>query len=157
MRDKKVGIDTRRIHALGLSAGGMFASDLALRRANYIASTSPQSGGLSPWNKIPKNSAPENKSATMIFHGGKHDNWRHYLYYQPISEKFRDEIIRNGGFAIMCDHGHGHNAPPKSSRNAVWQFFKDHPWNTSPSPYSQGLPSWFPNYCSISKETKKPP
>jgi predicted esterase len=152
---QKVGIDTRRIHATGFSAGGMLVSDLALRRANYIASTSPQSGGLSPWNEVPRNAEPENKSATMIFYGGKRDSWYHYLYYQLISARFRDEIVRNGGFAIMCNHGRGHRVPPKNARNAVWQFFKDHPWNTRPSPYFQGLPPWFPAYCSIRRESRK--
>lgn len=145
---EKIGINTRRIHSTGMSAGGMITSDLALRRANYFASTSPKSGGLSPWNPIPENADPGNKSAAMIFHGGKKDRWGSSLRYKPISKRFRDEINNNGGFAFICDHGRGHRVP-RDAADAVWQFFKDHPWNTSPSPYEQGLPEDFPSYCRI--------
>jgi poly(3-hydroxybutyrate) depolymerase len=145
---EKIGIDTRRIHSTGMSAGGMITSDLALRRANYFASTSPKSGGFSPWNPIPKNAEPDNKSAAMIFHGGEGDRWGSSLKYKPISEKFRDKINKNGGFAFICDHGRGHTVPTDAV-DAVWQFFKDHPWIASPSPYRQGLPADFPRYCKV--------
>ena len=131
-----------------MSAGGMITCDLALRRANYIASSAPQSGGLSPWNPIPSNSEPCNKSASMIFHGGRRDRWKTGLKYKPISERFRDEINKNGGFAFICDHGRGHTVPTDAA-DAIWQFFKDHPWNTSPSPYARGLPESFPDYCRV--------
>lgn len=145
---QQVGIDARRIHATGMSAGGMITCDLALRRASYLASTAPMSGGFSPWNPVPTNADPSNKSAAMVIHGGTSDTWGSSLKYKELSEKFRDEIVQNGGFAFICDHGQGHTVP-MDAIDSVWRFFKDHPWNTVPSPYAGGLPAGFPSYCAV--------
>lgn len=145
---EKVGIDIRHIHSTGMSAGGMITCDLALRRVNYIASTAPQSGGLSPWNLVPINVESGNKPASMIFHGGNSDQWHTGLNYKHISEKFQNEIQKYGGFAFICDHGRGHTAP-MDAVNSIWQFFRDHPWNMSPSPYTKGFPAGIPKYCSL--------
>ncbi len=41
------------------------------------------------------------------------------------------------------------NAFRLSWRVEVWQFFYDHPWGTKPSPYVDGLPAGFPDYCAL--------
>lgn len=45
------------------------------------------------------------------------------------------------------DHGQGHTIP--DATDSVLQFFHDHPWGTVPSPYVQGLPPGFPEYCVL--------
>ncbi|HET6334694.1 MAG TPA: hypothetical protein VFG30_15835, partial [Polyangiales bacterium] len=42
----KVGIDVRRIHATGMSAGGLKTAQVSLRRSGYLASVVVYSGGL---------------------------------------------------------------------------------------------------------------
>jgi hypothetical protein len=97
---------------------------------------------------VPANADPSNKSASMVIHGGTSDTWGSSLQYKVISEKFRDEIVNNGGFAFICDHGQGHTVP-MDAIDSVWRFLKDHPWNTVPSPYAGGLPASFPQYCAV--------
>jgi hypothetical protein len=60
-----------------------------------------------------------------------------------------DIVKEEGGFVIMCNHGKGHK-DPKGAREAVWQFFQDHPFNVTPKPYARTrLPDVFPSYCRI--------
>ncbi|MBK8259914.1 MAG: hypothetical protein IPK80_01070 [Nannocystis sp.] len=52
---QEVGIDVRRIHSMGLSAGGLHTSQMSVRRSSYVASVVPYSGGLldglmPPWD-----------------------------------------------------------------------------------------------------------
>ena len=143
-------IDPRRIHATGLSSGATLTSDMVHRRAYYLASASPKSGGFDPYNPVPKNADPGNKMAVMIFHGGASDTWGNpaYEFYQEQSEKMAGILKQEGSFAIVCNHNKGHTEPTWD-QGTVWQFFKDHPFNVTPKPYAQGLPAGFPSYCKI--------
>lgn len=146
---KKVGVDIRRIHSTGISAGGLMSANLLIRRANYIASVAPQSGGFGTWTPKPVNSEPGNKSSAILFHGGATDRWgTNSVNYPREVEKVADEIVGNGGFALLCNHGRGHTVP-MDAIDSIWQFFKAHPWNTSPSPYAKGIPAGIPEYCRI--------
>lgn len=144
-------IDPRHIHSTGLSSGATLTSDLVHRRSNYLASGSPKSGGFDPYNPVPKNREPNNKIAVMIYHGGPTDTWGNpaYEFYQEQSEKMADILKAEGSFPIVCNHGGGHGEPPKANQQVVWQFFQDHPYNVTPKPYANGLPSDFPSYCTI--------
>jgi poly(3-hydroxybutyrate) depolymerase len=145
---QQANIDVRRIHATGLSSGATLVSDMIHRRSNYLASASPKSGGFDPYNPIATNVEPDNRMSALIFHGGTDDQWGGYEFYQPQSEELADIIRDEGGFAVVCNHGRGHTEPTWD-RDIVWQFFQDHPWNTSPSPYEGSLPGNFPSYCDI--------
>jgi dienelactone hydrolase len=149
---QEAGVDPRRIHATGFSAGATLTSDMIHRRSNYLASGSPKSGGFDQYNPVPRDAEPENHLAAMIFHGGSDDNWGNppYEFYNEQSVKLANILRDEGRFVVMCDHGRGHREPTDASQ-AVWQFFKDHPWNTSPSPYEESvlLPGNFPSYCEV--------
>jgi hypothetical protein len=54
----------------------------------------------------------------------------------------------HGGFVINCNHGGGH-CGGSGQAASIWEFFKAHPYGTSPSPYSGGLPSGFSSACQI--------
>jgi len=143
-------IDPRRIHATGLSSGATLTSDMVHRRAYYLASASPKSGGFDPYNPVPKNADPSNKMGVLIFHGGASDTWGNpaYEFYQEQSEKMAGILKQEGSFATVCNHGKGHTEPTWD-QGTVWQFFKDHPFNVTPKPYANGLPANFPSYCKI--------
>lgn len=140
---EQVGIDTRRIHTLGLSAGGLQSTQMSYRRSNYIASSVIYSGGLiiDP----PKSAEPRNKFSSMIFHGGPVDIV--VLPFALTSERFYQQMKKDGQFGIMCTHFMGHIIPP-GVWGSVWKFFQDHPFGAK-TPYTDGLPEDFPIYCKF--------
>ena len=140
---EKAGIDLRRIHTIGMSAGGLQASQMAYRRSGYVASVAPYSGG-----KLgnPPQQEAQNKFAAMIFHGGAGDQV--IVNFKDLSEGMKNDLQSKGHFAFICDHGMGHKIP-SDARASVWQFFQDHPFGTAPPPYAAGLPQGFPSYCGL--------
>lgn len=142
---EKFGIDSKRIHALGMSAGGLQTSQMVLRRS-YLASAVSLSGGCLDCREPPDAS---NKTPVMFFHGSWEADLvviRFYDTSRNMENKFREW----GHFAIDCDHGGGHMVPPEGA--SMWQFFQDHPYKVQPEPYADGLPDSFPDYCKIVTE-----
>lgn len=140
---KDLGIDTHRIYSLGLSAGALQSTQISYRRSNYIASSVLYSGGLiidAP--ELPKNSHP---FSSMIFHGGPSDIV--VIKFKETSERYLKALLDNKQFGFICDHGRGHIIP-REGVGPAWAFLKDHPFG-SPSPYAQGLPDSFPDYCKL--------
>jgi predicted esterase len=141
---QKVGVDTRRVHSMGMSAGGLMTTQLGYRRSAYIASIAPYSGGLFG---NPPNQDPANLFPAMIFHGGESDVVVG-VQFQAISETLQADLEGKGHFAFLCNHGGGHSIPT-DARASVWQFLFEHPYGTNPSPYAGGLPGGFPSYCTL--------
>ena len=140
---QEIGIDERRIHSIGMSAGGLHTTQFSYRRASYLASVVTYSGGLLAGR--PRTDNPDNLFAALIFHGGPGDIV--VISFETASESYWQELSDRGQFATICDHGGGHVIP--DARPSVWQFFQDHPWGTVPSPYAGALPSGFPDYCGL--------
>jgi hypothetical protein len=138
---EKVGIDRRRIHSVGFSAGAIQTVQLSYRRSGYIASVVTYSGAKAPG--IPDQD-PSNKLAAMIFHGGAND--RVVVSFQAGSEMYKSDLAAAGRFALICNHGMGHRIPPDAAESA-WRFLQDHPTGTTPSPYATTLPAGLPAYC----------
>ncbi len=141
---EQLGVDVTHIHTAGMSAGGLQTSQMSIRRSGYIASAAPYSGGLIT---APPDQEPSNPLSAMIFHGGPSDVV--LLMFQQTSEMYQAVIEDRGGFAFICDHGMGHSIPQGPAQAGVWQFFRDHPYGTKPSPYKDGLPKGFPAYCAL--------
>jgi poly(3-hydroxybutyrate) depolymerase len=139
----QVGVDVRRIHVSGMSAGGLQTSQMSFRRSGYVASAAPYSGGIIV---DPPDQDASNPLAAMIFHGGKNDIV--VLSFKDTSERYEQAIEKRGGFAFICDHGLGHTIP-QDAQASVWKFFYDHPFGTRPSSYKDGLPTGFPAYCAL--------
>lgn len=143
----QVGIDTSRIHTLGLSAGGLQSTQMSYRRSNYIASSVIYSGGLII--EPPPSRDPRNKFSSMIFHGGPADVV--ILPFALTSERFLKALKDNGQFGFMCSHFTGHIIPP-FIHDSIWKFFEDHPFGAK-SPYpDSGLPTGFPAYCHLNND-----
>jgi hypothetical protein len=138
---EKVGIDRRRIHSAGFSAGAIQTVQLSYRRSGYIASVVTYSGAKAPG--IPDQD-PSNKLAAMIFHGGPND--RVVVSFQAGSEMYKADLAAAGRFSLICNHGLGHRIPPAVADGA-WRFLQDHPLGTTPSPYVATLPPGLPSYC----------
>jgi poly(3-hydroxybutyrate) depolymerase len=146
--NEKVGIDLRRIHAVGMSAGGQKTAQVSLRRSGYIASVVVYSGGL-PAGDHPPDQNPDNKFSAMILYGGPTDiSPVDAENYTDASNAYLDELKAEDRFGFLCNHGGGHSVPSDSQASA-WRFMQDHPYGTHPSPYANGLPDGFLSYCSL--------
>jgi poly(3-hydroxybutyrate) depolymerase len=144
----KVGIDVRRIHATGMSAGGLKTAQVSLRRSGYLASVVVYSGGLTAGDN-PPDQDPANPVAAMILYGGVTDiSPVDGINYTDASNRYLDTMQARGSFAFLCNHGGGHSVPSDSQASA-WKFLQDHPFGTKPSPYAMQLPSGFLRYCAL--------
>jgi len=139
---EKLGVDLRRIHSLGFSAGAIHTVQMSYRRSGYLASVVTYSGAKSA--AIPDQD-PSNKLAAMIFHGGPND--RVVIGFQAGSEQYKRDLEAAGRFALICNHGLGHRIPVAAAAG-VWRFLQDHPLGRTPPPYAAGLPPEIPAYCS---------
>lgn len=142
----RVGVDARRIHSVGLSAGGFHTSVMSLRRASYLASVVSYSGGLTA-TMAPTSDAPGARFAALVLHGGADDKVFPYVL-QTTSERYVDFIKVRGHFPVLCDHGQGHDIPA-AVRASAWRFLQDHPYGATPSPYATGLPAGFHPSCAL--------
>jgi poly(3-hydroxybutyrate) depolymerase len=146
----KVGIDVRRIHATGMSAGGLKTAQVSLRRSGYLASVVVYSGGLTAGDKPPDQDA-NSPVAAMILYGGATDiSPVDGINYTDASNRYLAAMQARGSFAFLCNHGGGHSVPSDSQASA-WKFMQDHPFGTKPSPYAMQLPSGFLRYCALPK------
>jgi predicted esterase len=139
-------LDPRRIHALGMSAGGLQSSQMVLRRA-YMASAVSMSGGCLDCPEPPD---PTNKIPMMLFHG----SWEADLvviHFYDTSRNMANVLLERGQFALDCNHNGAHRAPAEEAPD-MWRFFQDHPYKVSPEPYTNGLPDGFPDYCNVVTE-----
>jgi predicted esterase len=136
-------IDTRRIHALGFSAGGLETGYMAYARSNYMASVVTYSGG----SFTTALQDPSNVPAVMCQHGTQGQD-KVVIDFSDFSHTLEDSIKGLGGFAMDCDHGGGHMIPAADVPSS-WRFLSDHPYKVNPEPYAGGIPSGFPSYCVI--------
>lgn len=145
--NQQLNIDTRRIYSAGCSAGGLQTTQMMYRRSSYIAAAMPNSGGvLAP----PPLEDPEHVPAVMTTHGAPGADVV-VIDFSTTSANLVKDIAAKGGFAVDCNHGGGHCGATAAVVSAQWQFLKDHPFGTKPSPYVNGLPSDFPSYCTIAQ------
>ena len=140
-----VGVDAMRIHAIGMSAGGLHTTQMSFRRASYLASVVTYSGGMFLPRRPPTDQA-QNLFPALIFHGGPSDMV--IINFQEASVRYWETLTGLGHFAAICDHGGGHSIPT-GARASVWQFFSDHPYGTHPSPYADALPAGFFADCQL--------
>jgi hypothetical protein len=144
---EQLNIDVRRIYSAGCSAGGLQTTQMGYRRSGYIAAIMPNSGGvLAP----PALEDPDYVPAVITTHGAPGRDVV-AIDFSVTSGNLVKDIAAKGGFAVDCNHGGGHCGATAEVVTAQWQFLKDHPFGTKPSPYVNGLPPTFPAYCSIAQ------
>lgn len=142
---EQVGIDPRRIHSTGMSAGGLQTVAFTMARSRYMASVTSFSGGA--YTMLPFED-PDNHFAAMIIHGGDDDIFGGLVNFKTLSLAWFEQLAGNGNFAFLCDHGGGHTLPTGYGAS-VANFFYAHPFGTEPSPYVGGLPAGFPADCGL--------
>jgi hypothetical protein len=150
---KNYGINPKRIYATGCSAGGLTAGCMGIMRSNYLAGAAPNSGGVTiGYGKLQD---PQRVPNVITMNGGAADNV--IVNFGQTSEGYDNYILKYGGFAVNCIHSTGHCGAPASLYQSAWQFLKDHPYGTKPSPYAGGLPSGFHPSCKIFTMTDRAP
>ena len=142
---QEVGVDTHHIHAIGFSAGALHVSQMAFRRASYLASAVSYSGGLIA-TRPPTSDAPDARVAVMALHGGVDD--RVVVGFQETTMNLINALRREGHFGFICDHGMRHSIPA-AARPFAWQFLQAHPYGMFPAAYARGLPSGFYAPCTL--------
>jgi predicted esterase len=138
---EEVGIDTRRIHTSGMSAGGLQTGQVNARRSGYLASTAVFSGGQLGEPAIQD---PDNKLPVILFHGGPNDVV--VLKFSELQTVYHQRLKDQGHFALLCDHAANHTVPAPVAQ-AAWDFMQDHPFGVKPEPYANGLPATMPSFC----------
>jgi predicted esterase len=139
-------IDVTHIHALGWSAGALHSTWVGINRSNYMASFISYSGGMPPWpgQNMPQN-ANTHVSSILTYGVTGVDNV--IVDFPTQSKDYFSTFSAKGWYTMMCATGGGHmidrNVAPVSL-----QFFMDHPFDTTNSPYKAMIPSAFPKYCS---------
>lgn len=140
----------------GVSAGGLWASQLAWRRGQYLASFMSLSGGtgdgiIKDWQSSP------HKMPGFVLWGGPGDQCA-VLELQSTSRDLEENLAADGHFVVECIHNCGHAVPPfapvpgGSVFEPIWDFGLNHPYwlPDGDSPYLQdGLPPSFPSWCGI--------
>ncbi len=151
---KDHNIDARRIYATGCSAGGLFAGCMGIERSSYLAATLPNSGGVTiGYGPIQD---PTRIPAVMTMHGGPGDVV--IVTFSETSHAYDSLMLKHGSpMVINCNHGGGHCGAPGALQASGWQFMKDHPFGTRPSPYANGLPADFDSSCEIWTDTSMLP
>ena len=137
-------IDTRRIHAMGFSAGAMHSLHLALARSDYIASVVSYSGGR--LNEPEPSQDPSNHVPVLLSYGRSGLDFAG-VDFSMLSLQWYEEFKAKGWYTMLCDHQGGHVIPPDLAEKAVF-FLADHSYKFTPEPYEGGVPSYFPDYCS---------
>ena len=137
-------VDPHRIFATGCSAGGLFSTNMAALRSNYIAAAAPNSGGMS----FPQPFQNDYTPALMTVHGAP--GLDVVIIDFSDSSKTADGIFAGrGGFVVNCNHGGGHCGGGGLAPD-IWEFFKAHPYGVD-APWTSGLPSGFNSKCEIIK------
>jgi acetyl esterase/lipase len=138
-------VDPRRIFTTGCSAGGLFATNLAILRSEYVAAAAPNSGGIT----FPQQFASDYTPALMTVHGAPGRDVV-VVDFSNTSATADQNFSGRGGFVIDCNHGGGHCGGAGLAGD-IWQFFEAHPYGVepAPSPWTSGLPSGFSSACAI--------
>lgn len=144
------GINPRRIHVLGMSAGGVQATEMGYRRAEYVASVASFSGGLI--RTLPPNVEARRFAPAMLVHGGRRDNV--LVDFEKASKYTAQQLRKHQSQAILCDHGKGHRLP-KDLGPSVAHFFAEHPYGQKP-PRSPSLAAVYPEYCRAIDRSSEP-
>ena len=136
-------VDMERVHALGMSAGGLQTTYLTLYRAQWLASTAIFSGGtLDGMYETPAWPLP-----VLVTWGGAGDTYGS-LSFDATSTYLSEQLQADGSFVVECEHTLGHQIPDGATTWA-WRFLADHPYGVDPEPYVQDLPDDFPDYCRV--------
>ncbi len=153
-------IERQCVASAGISAGGLWTTQLASQRSEYLSSFLALAGGVEdgagvgvrPWEEA------QRKLPGVVLWGGPEDTCM--LNFQDTSLLLGEHLEQDGHFFLECVHNCAHTKPPtdpgegEAPMAAFWEFVLDHPlWvEEGSSPYThEGLPEDMPEWCGIGK------
>jgi predicted esterase len=136
-------VDPARVHATGMSFGGLMTGALLAHRSSVLASAAPLSGGILTTFPAQGLGGPP----ALVVWGGESDISQDQDF-DLLAQAMIGTLQGNDQFVVACDHGLGHEL---SSDFWPWvmDFFGDHPLGIDAEPYAAGLPPSFPAYCVV--------
>jgi predicted esterase len=137
-------VDTRRVYATGMSAGGLWTSYLTVHRSQNLAATAIFSGGTTG---VIAYTAPQDDIPVLALWGGPSDTYGP-LSFETTTLGMTEDLVADGHFVVACDHDGGHTIPADPS-SFFLPFFADHEKGQSPEPWAAGLPEGYPSICGI--------
>lgn len=140
---KNYNVDPKRVFTTGCSAGGLFATAMAMLRSSYIAAAAPNSGGLVAPQQFQNKHVPP----LMTVHGAPGSDVV-IVDFSNTSMTADMTFKQAGGFVIDCNHGGGHCGGAGLAPD-IWSLFKAHPFGITPEPWAMGLPSGTNPVCKI--------
>ncbi len=153
-------IDESCVSTVGVSAGALWTSQLAMRRSERLASAIVMSGGIGPATsgigaslglEVRGWTEPARPIPVIVGWGGPRDQCG--LAFERASHNLEAEM--GDHFVLECVHNCGHAVPPVDQAvglQVLYRFALDHPYWLRPgeSPYLvRGLPDGTPDWCSI--------
>lgn len=136
-------VDSERVYATGMSAGGLWTTFLSVSRPDVIAAAAPYSGGFQ--HTFPSDIS---KVPFMVTWGGENDE-AYDLDFHALSLALQASLDANSHFYIHCNHGQEHEVP-KAQTPATWDFLSRFTLSGDKGdPFSGTLPESYPSYCSF--------
>ncbi len=153
---EQFNVDKECVSSTGVSAGGLFTSQLAGFRGERLASMISLSGGTGGLTVKPWTSAPHVMPA-MVLWGGP-DDFCIAVDFDATSKDLEQNLVDDGHFVVECIHNCTHATPPFEpppdipTYSAMWRFFLDHPYwlEDGASWYdTYGIPEFYPEWCAV--------
>jgi predicted esterase len=155
------------ISSAGVSAGGLWTSQLLQVRANRLASAIVLSGGVGPaldiaggFTDVMGFTPGPRPVPSLVLWGGPTDTC--LVDFESASINLRDELADNGNFILECVHNCGHAAPPvdpATGLSVLYRFALDHPYwlYAGESPWlTAGVPAGTPEWCGLGPHSSTP-
>lgn len=153
---EQFNVEPNCVSSAGVSAGGLFTSQLAAGRGQHLASFLSLSGGtggiaVRPWEGSP------HAMPAMVLWGGEQD-FCVAIDFSNTSQELEQDLDDDGHFVLECIHNCMHSAPPFEVMRGdtgfapMWSFVISHPYWLEPgqSPYLEGgVPSEMPQWCGV--------
>lgn len=150
-------IDKECVSSVGISAGALWTSQLAVARSERLASIVSLSGGVEdslvrPWKTTP------HRLPALVLWGGPKDWYPEkvpIVNFEEASKNLEAALQKDGHFVVECTHACGHDVPPFEAPpdgkpfDAIWEFVLAHPYwlAAGTSPYTAKTSS-LPNWCA---------
>ena len=125
-----LGIDLRRVHAIGNSGGALFTTVLIGSRADTLASIVELSGGsdidmLTFDEPLAAYRTPAVAVPTLLVTGGATDQWpgggMTLIDFDSSTKSLARQLSDDGHYVVLCEHQLGHTVPPNGMTAAeVW-------------------------------------
>ena len=113
---------------------------------SYLAAVALFSGGAGNFNPYGK---PVHGTPVLALYGGPSDVFGGgFINFDQMTNSLADNLLDDGHFVILCNHGGGHQIPLDPMVYAM-PFLFGHRLTVPQSPYAAGLGSEWADFCAI--------